>query len=462
MSEKDKKQNLLYKNNNGYNNITKSEEKEVSEFAETYIDFMNRSKTEREAVHYAVQKAEKAGFKEFNEAKTYKPGDKIYYNNRDKAICIAVIGKNGVKDGLKIAASHIDSPRLDLKPVPLIENNEIVYFKTHYYGGIKKYQWTTIPLSMHGVIVLKNGKVINVCVGEKEGEPQFCITDLLPHLGKEQAKKTLDEAIVGENLNIIIGSKPADDAEEDQKFKINTMRILNEYYGITEEDFISAEIEFVPAFKAVDIGFDRTMIGAYGHDDRVCGYPALEAVLNAKNPEMTLITILTDKEEIGSEGNTGMQSDYLKYFINHLCRNEKMDMRDVLTRSKCLSADVTAAFDPSFPEPFEQQNSTYINKGVGLCKYTGVRGKSGSSDASAEFVAYVRNILDKNNVKWQIGELGKVDFGGGGTVAKYIANMNVDVLDIGVPVLSMHSPFEIISKFDLYMAYKAFSAFFAQ
>ena len=434
--------------------------RKADEFSEGYKDFLNRSKTEREAVSFAVEAAEKAGFKPFDAAQKYQAGDKVYYNNRGKAICLAVIGRQGTKNGVRIAAAHIDSPRIDLKPIPLYESNELAMLKTHYYGGIKKYQWTAIPLSMHGKIVRRDGSELTVSVGEKAGEPQFCITDILPHLGKDQMAKKLGEAFTGEDLNILAGSLPVGDEKGEQLFKLNVMKILNEQYGIVEEDLISAELEFVPAFPAADIGFDRSMVGAYGHDDRVCAYPALEAILDCEVPEQTVITVLADKEEIGSVGNTGLASEYLDYFVADLAAQDGEEARHVLSKSNCLSADVSAAYDPNYAYAFEANNSTYLNRGIGISKYTGSRGKGGSNDASAEFLGWVRRIFDDNDVVWQIGELGKVDQGGGGTVALEVARLNADVIDVGVPVLSMHSPFEVVSKLDVYMAYKGFKAYF--
>ena len=384
----------------------------------------------------------------------------MYYNNRGKAMCLAVIGKKGAKEGVRIAAAHVDNPRIDLKPIPLYESNELAMMKTHYYGGIKKYQWTAIPLALHGKIIRKDGQEITVRVGEKEGEPQFTITDLLPHLAKDQVSKRLGEAFTGEDLNVLVGSLPLEDAEGEQLFKLNVMKILNEKYGIVESDLISAELSFVPAFKAVDIGFDRSMVGAYGHDDRVCAYPILEAIFKCKTPEYTCISVLADKEEIGSVGNTGLASEFLNYFVADLAAAEGLEARHVYTKSTCLSADVTAAYDPTYASAYEAGNSCYLNRGVGVAKYTGSRGKGGSNDANAEFVAQVRKIFDDNDVLWQIGELGKVDQGGGGTVALDISRMNADVIDVGVPVLSMHAPFEVVSKLDVYMAYKAFKAYF--
>lgn len=453
---------LLNDRTHGAAKVGSKELEKAGEFAEGYKSFMDAAKTEREAVTWAVQAAEEAGFVPFDPAKKYKAGDKVYYNNRGKAMCLAVIGKKGAKEGVRIAAAHIDSPRIDLKPIPLYEANELALLKTHYYGGIKKYQWTAIPLAMHGVVIKRDGTCVNVCVGEEPGDPQFTITDILPHLGADQAKKTLGGAFTGEDLNILVGSRPVRDEEAKEGYKLNVMRLLNEKYGIVEADLISAEIEFVPAFKATDIGFDRSLIGAYGHDDRVCAYPALEAILACKNPVQTVVTVLADKEEVGSDGNTGLNSEFMRYFIADLAEAEGEVPRHVLSKSACISADVTAAYDPHYASAYEAQNSCYINGGLGIAKYTGSRGKGGTNDANAEFVGRIRRTFDDADVLWQIGELGKVDQGGGGTVAKFIANLNVDVIDVGVPVLSMHAPFEVVSKLDVYMAYKGFKAFFEE
>lgn len=451
---------LLNDRTHGAAKVGAKELEKAGKFCEGYKGFMDAAKTEREAVSWAVKAAEDAGFVPFDPKKAYKAGDKVYYNNRGKAMCLAVIGKKGAKEGVRIAAAHVDNPRIDLKPIPLYESNELAMMKTHYYGGIKKYQWTAIPLALHGKIIRKDGQEITVRVGEKEGEPQFTITDLLPHLAKDQVSKHLGEAFTGEDLNVLVGSLPLEDAEGEQLFKLNVMKILNEKYGIVESDLISAELSFVPAFKAVDIGFDRSMVGAYGHDDRVCAYPILEAIFKCKTPEYTCISVLADKEEIGSVGNTGLASEFLNYFVADLAAAEGLEARHVYTKSTCLSADVTAAYDPTYASAYEAGNSCYLNRGVGVAKYTGSRGKGGSNDANAEFVAQVRKIFDDNNVLWQIGELGKVDQGGGGTVALDISRMNADVIDVGVPVLSMHAPFEVVSKLDVYMAYKAFKAYF--
>ena len=433
---------------------------EADSFAEGYMNYLDSSKTEREAVSQALLLAKAGGFTEFDKTVRYPAGSKVYVNNRDKSVILAVIGHKDIKDGVKIAAAHVDAPRLDLKPNPLYEESEMAYFKTHYYGGIKKYQWTAIPLALHGVIIRKDGEKITVNIGENDDDPRFVITDLLPHLAANQMRSTMAEGIKGEALNILIGSRPFENTAAAENVKLNIMNILFEKYGIIEEDFLSAELEAVPAFKACDIGFDRSMIGAYGHDDRVCAYPALMAILDCEEPDYTCITVLTDKEETGSEGNTGLDSKYLEYFVCDLAGVYGAEGREVLSASKCLSADVNAAYDPNFPEVYERRNTSFINNGVCITKYTGSRGKGGTSDASAEFMGEIRSLLDSENICWQTGELGKVDEGGGGTVAKYIAHLNVDVVDLGVPVLSMHAPFEVVSKTDVYMAYKAFLAFF--
>ncbi len=452
---------LFYTQKHASELLSEQQVKDADQFCEGYRAFLDSAKTEREAVCTVLNQIEKLGYQPFDPKKSYVPGDRVYLNNRDKAIILAVIGSRPIEQGVRIAAAHIDSPRLDLKPNPLYEDNQIALFKTHYYGGIKKYQWPAMPLSLHGVIIKGDGQKVQVNIGEDDNDPVFCVTDLLPHLAGDQMKRTLNEGVKGEELNIVIGSRPFLDDEASEKVKLNIMNILHEKYGIVEKDFLSAELEAVPAYKARDIGFDRSMIGSYGQDDRVCAYTALKATLDCKPvPEATVVTILTDKEETGSDGNTGLHSAYLKYFIADLAATFGQQGRTVLSHSTCLSADVNAAFDPTFPEVNEKRNAAYINKGVVVTKYTGSRGKSGTSDASAEFMAEVRRVLDKNHVVWQTGELGKVDQGGGGTVAQYIANLNVDVIDVGVPVLSMHSPFEIVSKLDTYMAYQAFLCFF--
>lgn len=463
MSDKSKseelKESLFYKRKNG--RLVSEEEtlKKADEYCEGYKSFLDNAKTEREAVKTAVAMAEEKGFTEFVYGKKYNAGDKVYINNRGKTLALAVIGKEPVEQGVNITAAHIDSPRLDLKPNPLYEDLELALFKTHYYGGIKKYQWTTVPLALHGVFALKDGTVKEVSIGEKDDEPKFVINDLLPHLASEQIKRPLNEGIKGEELNVLVGSHPFKDDKGSELVKLNILKLLNEKYGVTEEDFLSAELELVPAYKSCDIGFDRSLIGSYGQDDRVCAYPALTAVLEVENPKKTALAILTDKEEIGSVGNTGLESDFLRFVIGDLAKMQEGDVTKALRNSKCLSADVNAGIDPTFQDVMERKNASFLNYGVVVTKYTGSRGKSGTSDASAEYVAEVRAMLDNAGVIWQTGELGKVDIGGGGTVAMFIANMGVDVVDLGVPVLSMHAPFETTAKFDVYMCYRAMYEF---
>ncbi len=432
---------------------------EADRFCEGYKEYLNNAKTEREAVCETVKMADARGFKPFVAGTKYFAGDRVYYNNRGKELMLAVIGSEPVEKGIKIMAAHIDSPRVDLKPRPLFEDDELAFFKTHYYGGIKKYQWTAIPLSLHGVIFRKDGSSVTVRLGDEEGDPQFVITDLLPHLAKDQMTKPAKEAVSGEALNILVGSRPFDKSDEAQSVKLAVAKLLFEKYGIVERDFLSAELCLVPAYKPRDIGFDRSMIGAYGHDDKVCAYPAVMAELELETPEKTTVVILADKEEVGSDGSTGMQSRSFEWFVSELALMQGTNSGRVLAASECLSADVNAAFDPQYPEVMEKRNCCFLNYGVAIMKYSGSGGKYDTNDASAEFMSRVRRIMDDAGVVWQIGELGKVDAGGGGTVAKYIANLNADVVDVGVPVLSMHSPFEVVSKLDVYMTYRAFAAF---
>ena len=442
--------------------MSDSEIAACDDFCESYKGFLDSAKTEREAVVTTIARAKEEGFVEYKHGMSLKAGDKIYYNNRGKAIILAVIGNEPIENGVHLAAAHIDSPRIDLKQNPLYEDNEVALFKTHYYGGIKKYQWATIPLSLHGVAVKKDGTKVTICIGEDENDPVFFISDLLPHLAQEQVKRTLNEGIKGEELNVIVGSRPFRDDDISEKVKLNILSILNEKYGMIESDFLSAEFEMVPAFKAKDIGFDRSLIGAYGHDDRVCAYTALEAILGCDKVNKTAVVCLTDKEETGSDGNTGLCSAYLENFLYDLAESFGVKGRTLISNTECLSADVNAAFDPTFPDVVERRNAAFLNYGVVVTKFTGARGKSGTSDASAEFVGRVRALMEKNDIIWQTGELGKVDLGGGGTVAAYLANMNMDVIDVGVPVLAMHAPYEVVAKTDVYMTYKAFSAFFAE
>lgn len=460
MSEEMKalREQLLRNDKNGYDTLDEAQLAEMEAYCADYKAFLNEGKTERLSARAAIAAAEAKGFVQYKRGMALKAGDKVYTCNRGKGLMLAVIGKESLAEGAQIAAAHIDSPRLDLKPTPLYEDSEMAYFKTHYYGGIRKYQWVTIPLQLRGVVAKKDGSVVDVCIGEA-GEPQLVITDLLPHLGQEQSKKPLAEGIVGEQLNLLLGSKPIGDDEGSDRVKLAVMQLLNEKYGITEDDFTSAELEAVPAVKATEIGLDRSMIGSYGHDDRVCGYAALKALLDLdKTPAKTAVCVLADKEEIGSDGVTGMQSAAFDTFMEDLCEAQGAALRVCLENSFCLSADVTAAYDPNFGEVFEKKNAAYLNYGIGLCKYTGARGKSGASDASAETVGYVRGIFDRAKAIWQIAELGKVDAGGGGTVAMYMANRNITTLDAGVPVLAMHAPFEVVSKLDCYETYKGMKA----
>lgn len=448
-----------------YPHIAREDRQQIdkaNEFAKGYKFFLDKGKTERECVSFALNLLKNNGYEEFDKNKKYKAGDKIYSVNRGKAIIAGTIGTEDISEGIRINGAHIDSPRLDLKPNPLYERDEIAYFKTHYYGGIRKYQWGTIPLALHGVIVKKDGKTIEINIGENEEEPVFYISDLLPHLSAVQNERKLSEGLKGEELNIILGTLPFDDEDVKEPFKLYILSILNEKYGVNERDFARAELEIVPAAKSRDVGFDRSLIGGYGQDDRVCAYTALIAEVECKNPKYTTMTILTDKEEIGSVGNTGLNSHYVYDYITYIAENFGADVKDVCKKSACLSSDVNAAFDPGFPDVYEKNNSCYLNHGCVLTKYTGSRGKGGSSDASAEFMAKITDIMDRAGVYWQVGELGAVDVGGGGTIAQFVAALNIDVVDLGVPIISMHSPFEISSKLDVYNTYLAFKAFYEE
>ena len=462
MNENQKKE-LLNEKKSGWLETEDEKFSKIFEFCEGYMRFLNISKTEREFAANAKKVAEENGFRDINQIEKLNSGDKVYFVNREKSIYFAVIGEEKLEKGLNIVGAHIDSPRLDLKPNPLYEDGELAYFNTHYYGGIKKYQWTTIPLSIHGVIIKSNGEKITVNIGESENDPIFTITDLLPHLAKEQEAKRLREAIDGENLDLLVGSIPILDDETKNKVKLNILKILNEKYGIIEKDFVSSELELVPAFKARSLGFDYGMVAAYGQDDKVCSYTALKALMEMERPQKTAVCILSDKEEIGSMGNTGMESHVFDYFVSELLNkageNRPNLLEKVFCYSKMLSSDVDAGFDPLYASVSDRDNSGYLSKGITLNKYTGARGKSGASDANAEYVAYIRNLFETNNIKYQVSELGKVDVGGGGTIAYILANKGVDVIDCGVPVLSMHAPYEVTSKFDIYEAYRAYRAF---
>jgi len=452
LSAKQYAEQLLYKPEYAADKQPDVKEKAAA-FAEGYKNFLDHAKTEREAAATSEQMLLAAGYRPFEPKKTYAPGEKIYFIQEHKAVVAATIGQKPFEEGFRLVIAHIDSPRLDLRPNPLYESDHLSYFKTHYYGGIRKYQWGTMPLAIHGVFTRADGSSMSFSVGEDENDPVFCITDLLPHLGAEQNDRKLSDGIKAEELNVLIGSDAVEEEDVKEAVKLNTLILLHEKYGITERDFTRAEIEVVPAHKARDV------VGGYGHDDRVDAYPALVAEIETKNPVHTTVCVLTDKEEIGSDGVTGMQSMYVFHFLQLLCRAAGQDDIIAFQNSVCLSADVTAAYDPSWAGAFEPKNGTYAGRGVAFFKYTGSRGKSSASDANAELVGDITRLLDANNVAWQIGELGRLDLGGGGTIAKYVANRGIPVLDIGVPVLSMHSPFEVIHKTDLYMAYRTFSLF---
>jgi len=451
---------LVFTSKNAATEISEAELTKAFDFAKGYKLYLDNSKTEGCCVETSIELAKKHGYVEFVPGTNYTPGQKVYVRNRGAALIVATIGTRPMEDGLRIIASHIDSPRLDIKPNPLYEDSEIAYLKTHYYGGVRKYQWPTIPLALHGVVFKACGEMVRINIGEDENDPLFCITDLLPHLGREQSKKALSEAFPGESLNIIVGSLPENDDKIKEKTKFTILKLLHEKYGITEADFHTADIKAVPAYKARDIGLDRALIASYGHDDRVCAYTSLMADFAAKTPEYTTVTVLADKEEVGSAGNTGLASNFVLYFVEELAEAAGAKPRRVLANSKALSADVNAAYDPGFPNVFDKRNTFFVNHGIGVTKYVGSGGKGGTVDASAEYMSFVRSLLDKNNIRWQVGELGKVDEGGGGTVAMFLAKFDMDIVDIGVPLLSMHAPYELVSKIDVYMAYRAFEAFY--
>ena len=460
------KKKLFNVKKDGWEEANEAERKEIFDISEKYMEFLNQAKTEREFIKKARELADQNGYKDIMEFETLKPGDKIYFVNREKSMYLAIIGEESIENGMHIIGSHVDSPRLDLKPNPLYEDSGLAYFKTHYYGGIKKYQWTTIPLSIHGVIVKKNGEKIELNIGEDEKDPIFTITDLLPHLAQEQMEKKLKNGINGEDLNLLIGSIPYKDEKITEKVKLNILDLLNKKYGITEADFNSAEIELVPAFKARSLGLDESMVAAYGQDDKVCAYTSLAAMMNLKNVKNTAVCILSDKEEIGSMGNTGMESHMFDFFVSEMLNKLGINRPNLLDKvfcfSKMLSSDVDAGFDPIYASVSDKTNAGFIGKGIAIVKYTGARGKSGASDANAEYVAWIRNVLDNNDIKYQLTELGKVDIGGGGTIAYILANKGTDVIDCGVPVLSMHAPYEVTSKYDIYSALKTYEAFWKE
>ncbi len=465
MTDKELFKSLSYERKNVYENITEEEKREMNALCDEYRAFLDAGKTERECVETALKAAQDAGYKNLDETDTLKAGDRVYKINRAKNILLAVIGKDDIRNGINLVGAHIDSPRLDLKQNPLYESMGMALLKTHYYGGIKKYQWTAMPLALHGVVFTKDGGKVTLNIGEKDSDPVFCITDLLPHLAKDQMSKSLAEGIEGENLNVLIGGMPIGDDEVKEKVKFAALKLINDRYGITERDFLSAEIEIVPAFKARNVGLDESFIGAYGQDDRVCAFTTLKGILAVDNPNKTAVALLVDKEEIGSMGNTGMLSAFFEMTVAEIA--EKLtgsctmsDFNKIISNSACMSSDVGAAVDPNYESVSEKKNAAFAGCGMVLVKYTGARGKSGSSDASAEFVYRIGKILDDDGVIWQTSELGKVDQGGGGTIAQYVANLNIDVIDCGVPVLSMHSPFEVTAKSDVYMAYRSYVAFY--
>ncbi|MCI8596776.1 MAG: aminopeptidase [Clostridia bacterium] len=450
---------LSYKRKNYFEEASKEERDAIFSYAEGYKRFLDVSKTEREACEYAVRSAKENGFTEYFFGDKLKKGDKKYFVNRGKSVVLFRVGsKNPEQDGFRIIASHIDAPRIDIKQNPLYEDSGVCFLKTHYYGGIKKYQWTAIPLALHGTVILSDGSKKEIRIGDEENEPVFYINDLLPHLGADQMSKNAGRFIDAEQLNVVVGGLPYPDKETSNKIKLTALKILNEKYGMCEEDFLSSELSAVPAFSARDVGLDRAFIGAYGHDDRVCAYPALTALIE-QDSEHTVLAMLVDKEEIGSEGTTGIQCKVYEDLMEEIALALGANYRKVRAASKCLSSDVTAAYDSNFSEVFEKMNAAYVSCGTCMSKFTGARGKSGSNDASAEFVGEIRKIFADEGVVWQTAELGKVDVGGGGTVAKFVAKLNIDTVDLGVPVLSMHAPYELISKADLYSNYKAFLAF---
>ena len=457
---------LFMKKENGWETVDTRKKEAIFNFSKDYMNFLNKAKTEREFIVEATKMVKENGYKDIAEFEKLQPGDKVYFINREKSMYLAIIGTENIEKGLHIIGSHVDSPRLDLKPNPLYEDTELAYLKTHYYGGIKKYQWTTIPLSIHGVIVKPNGEKVTVNIGEDDNDPIFTITDLLPHLAQEQMEKKLKNGIDGEDLNLLVGSIPYQDEKCKEKVKLNILNILNQKYGIVEADFQSAELEIIPAFKARSLGFDSGLVAAYGQDDKVCAYTSLAAMMTLENVKNTAVCILSDKEEIGSMGNTGMESHMFDFFISEILNKLEVNKPNMLDKvfcfSKMLSSDVDAGFDPIYASVSDKLNAGFVGKGISLNKYTGARGKSGASDANAEYVAWVRNVLEKNDIRYQIAELGKVDVGGGGTIAYILANKGADVIDCGVPVLSMHAPYEVTSKFDIYSAFEAYKAFWKE
>ena len=451
---------LAYRKRNVFEEASAEKISAIFDYCEGYKSYLDSAKTEREAVVTSIKMAEAAGYTEYKLGDSVSVGDKRYFNQHDKSLVVFKIGSDNIENcGVRLLAAHIDSPRLDLKQVPMYEDSGMAFLKTHYYGGIRKYQWMASPLALHGVMVKADGEVVDVKIGEDESDPVFYINDLLPHLARKQAQEPMATAISAESLNILIGGLPYDDKEVSDKIKLTALSLLYDKYGVTEEDFLSAELSLVPAFKARDIGFDRALVGSYGHDDRVCAYPALTALLGSDDDKNTVMVVLADKEETGSEGQTGMQCDVFMDIISEISRALGKNEAIVRASSKCLSADVTAAYDPNFADAYERRNSAMLSAGTCMSKFTGSGGKGGTNDASAEYVGYIRRIFAENGVIWQTAELGKIDQGGGGTVAKYIAKHNIETVDLGVPVISMHAPYEVVSKADVYSTYEAFCAF---
>ncbi len=466
---KDLQKDLTHEWSNVWNTLDQSQLDKLNIITDEYKTFLDNGKTERETTKNIIELAEQDGYVSLEEVikKTIKlvPGTKIYANNKDKSVALFIMGQEDLENGMNIIASHVDSPRIDLKQFPLYEEDELAFLKTHYYGGIKKYQWVTLPLALHGVVIKTDGSKVDINIGEDEADPVFFITDLLPHLAKDQMDKKISEAIIGEGLNILFASIPYNDSEIKEKTKLNVLKILNEKYGIKEEDFSTAELQIVPAGKARDVGIDRSMVGGYGQDDRVCVYTSLRAMLDISNPKRTCVGLFADKEEVGSLGNTGMESRFFENIVAEILNLQVenysgLKLKRALANSKILSADTVGAFDPNYPDVLDRKNSSFLGKGITLVKYTGSRGKSSTNDANAEFVAEVRKIFNDNDIVWQMGELGKVDQGGGGTIAYILANYGAEVVDCGVSLLSVHGPFEIASKADIYMTYEGYKAFY--
>lgn len=461
---KELKQKLCINKKVGWDDLKEGENEAIFRFADEYMYYLNQSKTEKEIIKTSKEILIKNGFVDISEKEVLHPGDKVFFINKDRNVYAAVIGEGKLVDGFNMIAAHADSPRIDLKPKPLYEDSEIALFKTHYYGGIKKYQWTNIPLALHGLAVRKNGEKVNIVIGEENEDPIFTISDLLPHLAREQMQKKLSEGVEGEELNILVGTIPYEDEEVSERVKLNILNILYEKYGLTEEDLVSSEMEFVPAFKARSLGFDSSMVAAYGQDDKICCYTALRGIIEIDKPQRTAICVLTDREEVGFDGVTGMFSQIFDTFVAELLNKTNENFPNALQKtfmnSKALSADVDAAYNPSFSYAFEKNNTAYLGKGITLVKYTGAGGKSGSSEAPAEFMAEVRRVFERAEARYQAGELGRVDKGGGGTIALTLANRGINVVDAGVPVMGMHSPYEITSKYDVYQAFKGYREFY--